>query len=122
MEYFWLRLLMVSEVMSGEIAELLTRFWKGALLMLYTRLTQVLLRKPKRGHTFFAIVAYSSVLLPLATLAIAGMFKFDELLYVDNRNYPGGPSAFRLEYMSDVFNIMCQFWSVIIASGRAELC
>lgn len=80
--------------------------------MLYVHLTQVLLRKPKRGHTFWAIVAYSIVLFPLATLAIVGMFKFDELLYIDNPNFPDGASAFRREYMSDAFNILSQTWSV----------
>ena len=89
--------------------------------MLYLQLTQVLLRKPKRGHTFCGIVTYSSLLFPLATLAIVGMFKFDERSYIDNRNYPGGSIAFRQAYMSDAFNVMCQFWSVITPSESAEL-
>jgi len=102
-----------SEDLRAERADfdgvLLAALAYGALLMLYIQLTQVVLRKPKRGYTFCAIVAYSSLLFPLATLAIVGMFKFDERSYIDNRNYPGGSIAFRRAYMSDVFNIMCQF-------------
>lgn len=93
---------------AGFDGTLLAALAYGALLMLYVHLTQVLLRKPKRGHTFWAIVAYSIVLFPLATLAIVGMFKFDELLYIDNPNFPDGASAFRREYMSDAFNILSQ--------------
>lgn len=109
-------------VFDEIVVALLTRFLvlKGALLMLYIQLTQVLLRKPKRGCTFWAIVTYSSLLFPLATLAIVGMFKFDERLYIDNRTFSGGPIAFRRVYMSDPFNMMWQFWSV--ATPSVKLC
>jgi len=97
-----------------------TGFWKGALLMLYIQLIQVLLGKPKRGRTFWAIVAFSSTLFPLATLAIAGVFRFDELLYIDHQNFPGGLVAFRRAYMSDASNLMSQTWSVMITSGQDD--
>jgi hypothetical protein len=84
--------------------------------MLYIQVTQVLLRKPKRGRTFCAAVGYSGLLFPLATLAIAGMFKFEELSFIDNRDFPGGPSAFSRVYASDGFSRLSQGWSVMIAS------
>jgi hypothetical protein len=105
-----------SRVFSARTLVLLTRFWQGALMMLYLQLIQVLLNKPKRGRTFCATVAYSGVLFPLATLAIAGMFKFEELSFIDNRDFPGGPSAFSRVYVSDVFNVLSQSWSVMITS------
>ncbi|KAF9467150.1 hypothetical protein BDZ94DRAFT_1156726 [Collybia nuda] len=78
----------------------------GALLMLYMQLVQVLLIRPKRGRTFWAIVTYSAFMFPLATLDIAGMFKFSEMSYVDNRNYSGGPAAFYRDRSSEAVNVM----------------
>jgi hypothetical protein len=86
---------------------------KGALLMLYTQLVQVLLIRPKRGRTFWGIVGYSVVMLPLATLSVAGLLKFSEMSYIDNRNYPGGPAAFHKAYMSDTINVMGLVWFVL---------
>ncbi|RDB23623.1 hypothetical protein Hypma_009503 [Hypsizygus marmoreus] len=80
----------------------------GALLMLYVQLTQVLLVRPKRGQTFWAIVAYSGALFPLAVLSISVMFKFSEMSYIENRNYPGGPTAFYRDYSSDYVNVIGQ--------------
>ena len=81
--------------------------------MLYIQLAQVMLRKPKRGRTFWGVVVYSSLLFPLATLALAGMFKFEEMLYIDNSNYPGGSRAFR--QTSNVFDTLSRVWSVMVA-------
>ncbi|KAF5384325.1 hypothetical protein D9615_003311 [Tricholomella constricta] len=80
----------------------------GALLMLYIQLTQVLLARPKRGQTFWAIVAYSSFLFPLATMAVGAIFKFSEMSYVDNRNFPGGPNAYHREHSSNYVNVIGQ--------------
>lgn len=84
----------------------LTPMVTGALLMLYFQLIQVLLARPKRGRTFWMIVAYSGILFPLATLAIGLLFKFGELSYIDNRNYPGGPIAFYRAFSTDYINVI----------------
>ncbi|GLB39394.1 hypothetical protein LshimejAT787_0605560 [Lyophyllum shimeji] len=80
----------------------------GALLMLYTQLTQVLLSRPKRGKMYWAIVAYSSVLFCLATIAIAGMLKYTELSFIDNRNYPGGPLVYWRGHLTNKIHVMGQ--------------
>lgn len=74
--------------------------------MLYMQLVQVLLIRPKRGRMFWAIIAYSAVMFPLATLDVAGLFKFSELSYVDHRNYKGGPTAFHKDRASEAVNVM----------------
>lgn len=74
--------------------------------MLYMQLVQVLLIRPKRGRSFWAIIAYAAVMFPLATLDIAGVFKFSEMSYVDHRNYPGGPAAFHKNHASEAVNVM----------------
>lgn len=99
----------------------------GALLMLYIQLTEVLLRKPKRGKTFWAIVVYSLALFPLSTLAIAGMLKFTQMSYIDNRSYPGGPTAYHSAAASEWVNVMSlvryasmcrdrQVWLMLVSS------
>ncbi|KAG6907045.1 hypothetical protein DXG01_010816 [Tephrocybe rancida] len=42
----------------------------GAMVMLYVQLAGVLIARPKRGITFWAVVAYSVIIFPPATLAI----------------------------------------------------
>jgi len=54
----------------------------GALVMLYIQVTQVLVRRPKRGRLFWFIVFYSTALFPLATIAFIGKFKFAQGFYV----------------------------------------
>ncbi|RDB18736.1 hypothetical protein Hypma_014681 [Hypsizygus marmoreus] len=80
----------------------------GALLMLYFQLTQVLLSRPNRGRMYWAIVAYSSILFPLATIAIGGLLKFTELAYVDHHNDPGGPVAFYTSHLTNRIHVLSQ--------------
>ncbi|KAF8056577.1 hypothetical protein FPV67DRAFT_642566 [Lyophyllum atratum] len=86
----------------------------GALLMLYTQLTQVLLSRPKRGRMYWAIVFYSSILFCLATLAVAGMLKYAELTFVDNREYPGGPLAYYSSHLSNHIHTMGQICTTLV--------
>lgn len=76
--------------------------------MLYVQLIQVLLSRPKRGKLFWGLVAYSAILFPLLTLGIAGMLKFAEVSYIDNRDYPGGPTKFYFDNFSDRINLLSQ--------------
>lgn len=81
--------LLISTLAYGKLRysrKALTYISTGALLMLFVQLTQVLLSRPKRGRTFWAIVTYSSIILPLATLAIGGMLRFMEMAYIDHRD------------------------------------
>jgi len=55
----------------------------GAMVMLYIQVTQVLMRRPKRGRLFWFIVFYSTALFPLTTIAFIGKFRFMEKMYVD---------------------------------------
>ncbi|KAF8067458.1 hypothetical protein FPV67DRAFT_1763807 [Lyophyllum atratum] len=86
----------------------------GALLMLYTQLTQVLLSRPKRGRMYWAIVFYSSILFCLATLAVAGMLKYAELTFIDNREYPGGPLAYYSSHLSNHIHTMGQICTTLV--------
>ncbi|KAG6819845.1 hypothetical protein H0H93_008048 [Arthromyces matolae] len=80
----------------------------GALVMLYTQLTQVLLSRPKRGNMYWSIVAYSTLLFCLATIAIGGGLKFAEIIFVENRTSPGGPMNYYNDNLTNNIHIMSQ--------------
>jgi len=87
----------------------------GALLILYFQLIQVLRGRPKRsGRVFWGIIVYSSALFPLATLTIIGKIKNAELLYVTNRLYPPGPTAYYLAHLGMWPNVMSQVGTTIL--------
>lgn len=83
--------------------------------MLYIQITQVMLRRPKRGgHTFWFIIIYASILFPLTTMAFAAKFKFVEALYLALPNYSGGPDQYWEDHSGDLSNIMSQAWYVFL--------
>ena len=85
------------------------RWLSGAFMILYIQFIQVLRRRPKRsGRIFWGIVAYSSALFPLATLAIIGKINFAELIFVSNRLYASGPAAYYTAHSGVWPNVMTQ--------------
>ncbi|KAF8154606.1 hypothetical protein B0H34DRAFT_660832 [Crassisporium funariophilum] len=80
----------------------------GALVMIYIQLTEVLIRRPKRGRVFWFIVCYSTALFPLSTVAFAGKIKFAEWMYVIHRDYPQGPKAYYADFAGLWPNVMSQ--------------
>jgi hypothetical protein len=81
----------------------------GALLILYIQLIQVLRGRPKRsGRVFWGIIVYSSALFPLATLAVIGKIQFAELVYVTNRLYTSGPTAYYIAHSGMWPNVLTQ--------------
>ena len=93
-----------------------SQWLSGALLVLYIQLIQVLRGRPKRcGRVFWGIIVYSSALFPLATLAVIGNIQFAELMYVTNRLYPSGPTAYYFAHSGLWPNVMTQVrwgWSI----------
>ena len=78
-------------------------------MILYIQLIQVLRGRPKRsGRVFWGIVIYSSALFPLATLAVIGKIIFAELIYVTNRLYAPGPTAYFIAHSGMWPNVMTQ--------------
>ncbi|KAG5725222.1 hypothetical protein E4T56_gene10131 [Termitomyces sp. T112] len=80
----------------------------GALIMLYSQLTQVLFFRPKRGKMYGAIVIYSTLLFCLATIAMAGALKFAETIFIDHRTDPEGPHNFWNGHLTDKYHILSQ--------------
>lgn len=81
----------------------------GALIMLYIQVTQVLLRRPKRGRIFWFIIAYSTALFPLATFSFVGKFTFKESMYTNSHSeFSGDARAYTIENARDWSNIMSE--------------
>jgi len=86
--------------------------------MLYIQVTQVMLRRPKRsGHTFWFIIAYSTILFPLTTMAFGGKFKFAETLYLtlseSNTTMPNVIDYWQV-HSTDLSNVLSETCTTLI--------
>lgn len=83
---------------------------KGALIMLFCQFIQAILLRPKRGRVFYGIIAYSVPIFVLSTVAIGGIFRFSEMVYIDNRMFPDGAKAWYEDNSGRWENVMTQAW------------
>ncbi|KAJ7153215.1 hypothetical protein C8R46DRAFT_1357131 [Mycena filopes] len=72
-----------------------------------------------RGNIPRGFVAYVCVMFVLASLGFGGNAKFNEMTYIDNRNIPGGPNAFTVEFYNNWVNMM-SFASYVLMSWLAD--
>ena len=112
--------MMVAALTYGEHNDPISHAWMGfktirfigALIMLYIQITQVLLRRPKRGRIFWFIIVYSTTLFPIATLAFVGKFIFKESMYVNDPGFSGDARAYSIENAGAWSNITSQIGCV----------
>ena len=75
----------------------------GIELVLYFRTIRVFLARraqPHKSDMFYAI--FSTVMLILITIWVAAPASFGQKMWLLDRNYPGGPAAYRQEKSSDL--------------------
>ncbi|KAJ7214266.1 hypothetical protein C8J57DRAFT_1538485 [Mycena rebaudengoi] len=75
--------------------------------ILFTVTFQTLLiffQLPKRKVPW-GFVTYISAMFTLASIGFGTNAKFNQMTYIDNRNIPGGPNAFTLQYYSIPLNL-----------------
>ena len=83
----------------------------GVHLTLFLIVAHHLVRHPPstrtsgKTHVPWGLVAYITWNFILGTIGIAAEGRFNELTYVDDRNYPGGPNAFFIAQYGDFINI-----------------
>lgn len=64
------------------------------------------LLRPTRGQKVnWWLIAYVSVIISMATIGLGTNIKFNEMTYIDYRDYPGGPNAFTVDFYSNWVNI-----------------
>jgi len=85
----------------------------GALCMLYLQLTQVLVSRPTRGRMYWAIVIYSSILFPLASISCGGSLRFTELAYVIHRN-DATPTDYIYKHAENPIHVMSQICITLV--------
>jgi len=86
---------------SIMIGKAMTCIPYGMLFLLYLQCADALLyKKHRRDARKWALFIYASYILVLATVALGLGLKFSEMIFIDYRNIPGGPSAFYTAYYS----------------------
>lgn len=53
-------------------------------------------------------MAYITVAFLISSIAIEGVFQFAQMIFIDDREYPGGPSAFLVEQSTASVSVMSQ--------------
>ncbi|KZV71943.1 hypothetical protein PENSPDRAFT_629408 [Peniophora sp. CONT] len=80
----------------------------GALFMLYCICIHLLWARRRRGIRGSDIfLVYTTLILILNTLNLAGATSFAQLAFIDNRNYPGGPAQYENDFYFVTLNTMC---------------
>ncbi|KAF9010830.1 hypothetical protein BDQ17DRAFT_1273497 [Cyathus striatus] len=78
----------------------------GGLFALAFECMQHIGTKHRRSRLEWILFGYSFLLLALGTIGFAGSMKFNDMTFIDDRNYPGGPNGFAIAYYSHWINLM----------------
>jgi len=107
----------------------------GVQLVLYTTCTIFLWKQRKTRKLAHFLIAYMTLLLAVETMLMIVQARTVELMYISNRNYPGGPwsyflatqneainvifyaSTFSLTFLADLL-VLWRCWVIWMASGR----
>jgi len=65
-----------------------------------------MLCKPTGGRVKISHIAYITALLSVTTVNVATGMKWNQMIWIDNRNYPGGPLAFVNMEFSNWVNVL----------------
>ena len=80
----------------------------GALFMLYCICVHLLWTRKRRGiRGSDLFLVYTTLIIILNTLNLAGATSFAQMAFIDNRNYPGGPSQYENDFYFVTLNTMC---------------
>lgn len=87
----------------------------GMLLLLFLQCADVLLqtnnRQAKRRWRLFT---YISIIFCLATIALGTELKWTEMMFIDDRNFPGGPATFGVTMFSYWIPMLCSACGVTL--------
>jgi len=87
----------------------------GVLFALSCQCLHSLLLYPRNKKIQWHLVVYVATLFALSTVAFGTEIKFNELTFVDDRNYPGGPLAYNFDQYNNPANV-ATFASSFIAA------
>lgn len=78
----------------------------GIQLVLYTSCALFLWKKRKERKSALFLLAYITALIMVETIFVIIQARTVQVLYVDNRNYPGGPWAYFLATQNLAINVI----------------
>ncbi|KAJ7642904.1 hypothetical protein B0H17DRAFT_959946 [Mycena rosella] len=78
----------------------------GIQLVLFTTCALFLWKRRKHSRQPMFLLAYMSCMLLIESLFVAVQARTVQMIYIDNRNYPGGPWTFFLASQSDPVNVI----------------
>ena len=96
--------------MRHFFTEIITSILKAMLLgvqfVLWATCARYLWQKKERGRTTTLLLCYITLLLVVETIYSIVQARTVELMYIDNRNYPGGPWQYFLDTQNLAVNVM----------------
>ncbi|KAF7338957.1 hypothetical protein MVEN_01971900 [Mycena venus] len=110
----------------------------GIQLLLYTNCALFLWKRRKHGWLPSVLLIYMTAMLLIESLFIAVQARTVQMIYIDNRNFPGGPwqfflltqfaavnvifdaTLFVLTFLSDLL-VLWRCWVIWAASGQTKL-
>ncbi|KAJ7724801.1 hypothetical protein B0H16DRAFT_1585624 [Mycena metata] len=90
----------------------------GILFTLTFQTLLIFLQLP-RAKIPWGFVGYICAMFILASLGFGGNAKFNQMTFIDDRNIPGGPNAFTVEFYSTWVNMM-SFAAYVLMSWLAD--
>ncbi|KAJ7769392.1 hypothetical protein B0H16DRAFT_1452588 [Mycena metata] len=89
------------------------------ILFTITAQTLLLFSQLPKDKTPRLLIAYIIAIFVLASVGFGGNAKFNQMTYIDDRNYPGGPNAYTVDFYSTLVN-MLSFGAYILMSWMAD--
>ncbi|KAJ7503126.1 hypothetical protein B0H11DRAFT_1987899 [Mycena galericulata] len=78
----------------------------GVQLVLYVNCARFLWKRRKHGRQPMFLLAYMTCMILIESLFVAVQARTVQFIYIDNRNYPGGPWAFFLASQTAAVNVI----------------
>ena len=86
----------------------------GIAFTIYVFTFRHLLNEPKKSRMTYGLMAYTSSSFVLSTIFLAGSAVNDQLTFIDDRNFPGGPNAFTIAEYSITVNFLGNVCAVLL--------
>ncbi|THH23103.1 hypothetical protein EUX98_g8081 [Antrodiella citrinella] len=86
--------------------DFITGMGYGIQLVMYVSCALFLFKQRRERKTSLYILAYITLLLAIQTIYCAVQARTVQVMYVDNRNYPGGPWQYFLDTQSQAINVI----------------
>ncbi|KZV85748.1 hypothetical protein EXIGLDRAFT_653805 [Exidia glandulosa HHB12029] len=87
---FWVERSNFAGILLGAVAY-------GVHATLFFLTLTLLCARPRTQWKDYGWIVYITLMFVLSSVGNGGQFKFTELSWIDNRNYPGGPGAYETE-------------------------